>query len=127
MPTPTSNVAQRLSRSGRSGGGRRPCPAACPRGSLRFGLPKRGVMRELDGVEGLAWSFESGVLTLTLDRPDRLNALRWGMVEGLTGWGASAGADPDVRVIVITGAGRAFCSGDDIVGGMDGTGVDIVG
>ena len=74
------------------------------------------LLRQLDG----------GVLTITLNRPDRLNALQWSMVEGLTRWVADASTDPAVRVIVITGAGRAFCSGDDIVGGMDGTGkVDV--
>ena len=47
------------------------------------------------------------------------------MVHGLTGWVASAGIDPDVRAVVVTGAGRAFCSGDDIVGGMADDGNDI--
>ncbi len=66
---------------------------------------------------------DGGVLTLTLNRPARLNALRWDMVEGLTRHVHDAGSDPAVRVIVITGAGRAFCSGDDIVGGMDDSGI----
>jgi 2-(1,2-epoxy-1,2-dihydrophenyl)acetyl-CoA isomerase len=61
---------------------------------------------------------EDGVLTITLNRPDRLNALRWDMVEALTSIVDDAGRDPEVRAVVITGAGRAFCSGDDIVGGM---------
>jgi 2-(1,2-epoxy-1,2-dihydrophenyl)acetyl-CoA isomerase len=74
-------------------------------------------------VDGLRRALDGGVLTITLDRPDRLNALRWAMVEGLVRWIGDAGTDDAVRVIVITGAGRAFCSGDDIVGGMDGTGV----
>ncbi len=72
---------------------------------------------------GLLRTLEHGVLTITLNRPDRLNALQWDMVIGLTHWVNEAATDPAVRVIVITGAGRAFCSGDDIVGGMDGTGV----
>jgi 2-(1,2-epoxy-1,2-dihydrophenyl)acetyl-CoA isomerase len=78
-----------------------------------------------DGVEGLLGRLEAGVLTITLNRPDRLNALRWAMVDGLVQWIGDAGRDPDVRVVVITGAGRAFCSGDDIVGGMGDGGVDI--
>jgi 2-(1,2-epoxy-1,2-dihydrophenyl)acetyl-CoA isomerase len=72
---------------------------------------------------GLLREVERGVLTITLNRPDRLNALQWDMVQGLTRWVTDAATDPAVRVIVITGAGRAFCSGDDIVGGMDGTGI----
>jgi len=76
-------------------------------------------------VDGLRRELRDGVLTITLDRPDRLNALRWPMVEGLVTWLAAAGTDPEVRVVVITGAGRAFCSGDDIVGGMDDRGNDV--
>lgn len=72
--------------------------------------------------EGLQRRLEGGVLTITLDRPKQLNALWWSMVEGITAWVAEAGRDPEVRVVVITGNGRAFCSGDDIVGGMSGPG-----
>lgn len=78
----------------------------------------------LDGTPAsLLRELDRGVLTITLNRPDQLNALQWSMVDGLTRWVTEASTDPSVRVIVITGAGRAFCSGDDIVGGMDGTGV----
>jgi 2-(1,2-epoxy-1,2-dihydrophenyl)acetyl-CoA isomerase len=80
-------------------------------------------MTDAPSSETLQRHFADGVLTITLNRPDKLNALQWDMVERLTEWVTQAGADPAVRVIVITGAGRAFCSGDDIVGGMDGTGV----
>ena len=69
-------------------------------------------------VDGLRYDLVEGVATITLDRPDKLNAIRWEMVAGITEWVTDAGDDPDVRVIVITGAGRAFSSGDDIVGGM---------
>jgi 2-(1,2-epoxy-1,2-dihydrophenyl)acetyl-CoA isomerase len=72
--------------------------------------------------EGLQRRLEDGVLTITLDRPAQLNALWWSMVEGLTAWVDEAGRNPEVRVVVVTGAGRAFCSGDDIVGGMNGPG-----
>jgi 2-(1,2-epoxy-1,2-dihydrophenyl)acetyl-CoA isomerase len=76
-------------------------------------------------VRGLRRELAGGVLTITLDRPDRLNALRWEMVHGLTDWVSAAGSDPDVRAVVVTGAGRAFCSGDDIVGGMGDGGTDM--
>jgi 2-(1,2-epoxy-1,2-dihydrophenyl)acetyl-CoA isomerase len=72
----------------------------------------------VDTIEGLRYERDGGVVTITLDRPDKLNAIRWAMVTGLTRWVAEAGGDPDVRVIVVTGEGRAFSSGDDIVGGM---------
>ncbi len=69
-------------------------------------------------VDGLAFRREGGVAMVTLNRPDKLNALTWDMVNGITDFVEEGGRDEDVRVIVITGAGRAFCSGDDIVGGM---------
>lgn len=55
---------------------------------------------------------EDGVTTLTLDRPDRLNALTFEVYERLTGWFAAP--DPRDRAVVITGAGRGFCSGGDV-------------
>jgi 2-(1,2-epoxy-1,2-dihydrophenyl)acetyl-CoA isomerase len=62
-------------------------------------------------------SIEGRVATLTLNRPDRLNALSPELlaksIEKLTQWEA----DPEVAVVVVTGAGRAFCAGGDI-GGM---------
>ena len=51
------------------------------------------------------------VAVLTLNRPDRLNAITLGMVEALAHALKDAEADPEVRAIVITGAGRGFCSG----------------
>jgi 2-(1,2-epoxy-1,2-dihydrophenyl)acetyl-CoA isomerase len=69
-------------------------------------------------AEGLTFDLAGGIATITLNRPEKLNAIRWSMVFGLIDWVTALGEDPDVRVIVITGAGRAFSSGDDIVGGM---------
>lgn len=54
------------------------------------------------------------VTTVTLNRPDRLNAVTPAMWAHLAGVFAALGADPDVRVVVVTGAGRAFCSGADL-------------
>jgi 2-(1,2-epoxy-1,2-dihydrophenyl)acetyl-CoA isomerase len=57
---------------------------------------------------------EGGVLTLTLNRPERLNALNASMIEALATGIQRAGTDPDCRAILITGAGRGFCAGADL-------------
>ncbi len=58
-----------------------------------------------------------GVRTLTLDRPDRLNALTPGLAKMLHQALVESGRDPGVRAIVLTGAGRGFCAGFDLSGG----------
>lgn len=57
---------------------------------------------------------EDAVLTITLNRPDQLNALTWEMMRLLRDTLEEASVDPGVRVVVLTGAGRGFCSGGDI-------------
>jgi enoyl-CoA hydratase len=54
------------------------------------------------------------VRRLTMNRPNALNALSVGLVDALSHAFREAGADPDVRVIVLRGAGRAFCAGYDL-------------
>ncbi len=54
------------------------------------------------------------ITTIILNRPDRLNALNDQMVDDLTEAFASEDRDDETRVVVITGAGRAFCSGADL-------------
>ncbi len=61
-----------------------------------------------------------GVAWLTLDRPDALNAWTVALGEELTRALDDAVADPAVRVVVLTGAGRAFSSGADLRAGMPG-------
>jgi enoyl-CoA hydratase/carnithine racemase len=56
------------------------------------------------------------VLQLTLNRPDSLNALNASLSTLMETTLRAAGDDPDVRAVVITGAGRAFCSGADVSG-----------
>jgi enoyl-CoA hydratase/carnithine racemase len=60
-----------------------------------------------------------GILTLTLNRPDRMNAFTPTMLEELLEAFDRSDADDDVRVVVVTGAGRAFCAGADLEGGGD--------
>ncbi len=57
---------------------------------------------------------QDGVATLTLNRPQRLNAINDALVQALRKALAAALADDETRVIVLAGAGRAFCSGDDL-------------
>jgi enoyl-CoA hydratase/carnithine racemase len=55
-----------------------------------------------------------GVTTLTLDRPDQFNALSEALIAELSAALESIAADPGVRVLVLAGAGRAFCAGHDL-------------
>lgn len=55
-----------------------------------------------------------GVVTITLNRPERLNALTFEVYRELTDTFAALRTETDVRAVVITGAGRAFCSGGDV-------------
>jgi 2-(1,2-epoxy-1,2-dihydrophenyl)acetyl-CoA isomerase len=62
------------------------------------------VLHEIDG----------GIATITLNRPDRLNALYGTMREEIVDALARSTADPAVRAVIVTGAGRGFCAGGDI-------------
>ena len=57
---------------------------------------------------------DQGIATITLNRPERLNALTFEVYRELTDMFAALRDERDVRVVVITGAGRAFCSGGDV-------------
>ena len=63
------------------------------------------------------------VALLTLNRPERLNAITFAMLEALAAALTDAERDPDVRVIVLTGAGRGFCSGLDLKEAAAGRGI----
>lgn len=63
---------------------------------------------------GLAVVQKRGILWLTLNRPGALNALTLPLLDAMQAALSAARANPDVRVIVITGAGRAFCAGADL-------------
>jgi 2-(1,2-epoxy-1,2-dihydrophenyl)acetyl-CoA isomerase len=64
--------------------------------------------------EVLLERIEDGVLTLTMNRPDRLNALSWEMCDRLVRALERAAADRAVGAILLAGAGRAFCAGGDV-------------
>jgi enoyl-CoA hydratase/carnithine racemase len=64
--------------------------------------------------ETLTWSVEDRVLTLTLNRPDKLNAFTVQMAKDLVAAFEAASEDDAVGAVVLTGAGRAFCAGMDL-------------
>jgi len=64
--------------------------------------------------EELLLSTENGVAVLTLNRPERLNALTRIMLSELRTHLAALAEDPDIGCVVLTGGGRAFCSGGDV-------------
>src|SRR3954463_15186622 len=67
--------------------------------------------------EQIRYDVADGVLTITLDRPDRLNAFTGVMTRELIEAFDRADADDDVRAVVMTGAGRGFCAGADLEAG----------
>jgi 2-(1,2-epoxy-1,2-dihydrophenyl)acetyl-CoA isomerase len=64
---------------------------------------------------------DEGVATLTLNRPDRLNALSTPIMDGLLEALPRLGANRQIGVIVLTGAGRGFCSGGDVKSMAEGS------
>lgn len=64
--------------------------------------------------ETLEWTIEGHVVTITLNRPEKLNAMSWVMFDEIGRAFRRAADDADVRCVVVTGAGRAFCSGADL-------------
>ncbi|MBA2947136.1 enoyl-CoA hydratase/isomerase family protein [Streptomyces himalayensis] len=59
---------------------------------------------------------DNGVLWITLNRPEAMNAVTWDQRERIIQLLADASADPDVRAVVITATGRGFCAGADLRG-----------
>jgi len=72
----------------------------------------------------LDWSVEDRILTLTLDRPDQLNAFTVEMADELEHAFNRASLDDDVAAVIVTGSGRAFCAGMDLSVGGNVFGLD---
>ena len=70
-------------------------------------------------TEQLLVEQEGYVVTITLNRPERLNAISRPMLEELSAKVVEADKDPDCRCIILTGAGRGFCSGLDLIDTSD--------
>src|SRR5205823_1212424 len=67
--------------------------------------------------ETLRYEVDAGVCTVTLNRPDKLNAVTAASIEELIAAFDEADRDDRVRAVIVTGAGRAFCAGADLSGG----------
>ncbi len=64
--------------------------------------------------EQIKYDVQDNILTITLNRPDKMNAFTNIMMDELIAAFDAADADDDVRAIIVTGAGRAFCAGADL-------------
>ena len=64
--------------------------------------------------EEIIYGKSDGIATITLNRPDRLNAIGFGMISELPDVIEDAQRDDDVRIVIVTGAGGGFCSGYDV-------------
>ena len=73
----------------------------------------------------LLHSVTDGVLTLTLNRPEVLNAITPALLDEVTDSLREAAAGRTVRAVIITGAGRGFCSGQDLRAASDDGGLDV--
>jgi len=69
--------------------------------------------------ETLRYEVAGRILTLTLNRPERMNAFNGRMCEELLAAFDRADADDDIKVVIVTGEGRAFCAGSDLEKGGD--------
>jgi len=76
-------------------------------------------------MESLLYDLENGVATITLNRPDVYNSFNREMALGLQDYLKSCEKDPEVRAIYLTGAGKAFCAGQDLQEVIDPEGPEL--
>lgn len=77
----------------------------------------------MSNYSDLLYDVKDNVATITLNRPDRLNAITGPMLDSFSQALRDADADRDIRVIIITGAGRGFCAGLDLKDLAAGSGI----
>src|SRR2546430_14286188 len=69
--------------------------------------------------ETIKYEVAENILTITLNRPDKLNAFNGTMQQELIDAFDAADKDDDIRAIIVTGAGRGFCAGADLSSGAN--------
>jgi len=77
---------------------------------------RRAKGTRMPEYEEILYAVDGAVLTITLNRPDKLNAFTFVMMRELIDSFDRADADDDIRVVIVTGAGRGFCAGADLAG-----------
>src|SRR3954454_12674966 len=92
-------------------------PADGPCAAARLACRSMADPSQATGYATIRLEREDGVATIELHRPDRLNAFTEEMLEELVDAFDRTDADDDVRAVVVTGSGRAFCAGADLQGG----------
>jgi 2-(1,2-epoxy-1,2-dihydrophenyl)acetyl-CoA isomerase len=78
-----------------------------------------GFLYNLENImqfDTLLFERREGIAHVTLNRPDRLNALNLALITDLRAAAAAIDADPDIRAVLLTASGRGFCSGADLIG-----------
>jgi enoyl-CoA hydratase/carnithine racemase len=91
-------------------------------------MATQAAARETKASDEVLYSTSDHIATITLNRPERMNTISGPMLRQLTERLLEADADKDVRVIVLTGTGRAFCAGLDLTEAMrpnDGGGISV--
>jgi 2-(1,2-epoxy-1,2-dihydrophenyl)acetyl-CoA isomerase len=71
-------------------------------------------------TDELVYEVKDKIATITLNRPDKMNAFTGPMIDAWAGSLQEAQRDPDVNVVIVTGSGKAFCSGGDVARMGDG-------
>ena len=79
-------------------------------------------MTDLSDCPNLTFTIADGVARITLNRPERMNAFTFDMIDAWAEALRHCRTDDAVKVVVVTGAGKAFCSGGDIVEMVDRVG-----
>ncbi|MEH3100811.1 enoyl-CoA hydratase/isomerase family protein [Sphingomonas adhaesiva] len=77
--------------------------------------------------DDIRYEVSDHIATLTLDRPERMNTISGPMLDLMGALLVRANADPEVRVVILTGTGRAFCAGLDLNSATKGDGIGSSG
>src|SRR5882762_8900320 len=93
---------------------KKPSPGLGPVGTgFRIGSCAKETGKPMP-YETILTALSENIFTITINRPDTLNALNLTMIRELLDAFDKADADDEVRAIIVTGAGRAFCAGADL-------------
>src|SRR5439155_26103915 len=94
-----------------------PAPLRLSAAATKMAAGEGAAMETIDtGTDDLLAEIDEGVATITMNRPERRNALSNPMLDAMARVLARVEVDNDVGCVVLTGAGGAFCAGGDVKG-----------